>query len=186
MESPAKPPLLGALAKSPTSPGFRQLGQRWRLSRCDCRARAERAYDRTGAYVTPLRRSTRRYSSQRDEFHHELARWRLSRPCRAGVRPTSAYVPPQRRSTRRYSSQRDKFHQQFALLAAARQVPPSTRVEIQMACDTGPVARRRAPAKSLLVLFRIGRRPSVTGQPALPGPSSLPIVHPSTPGKVFT
>jgi len=47
--------------------------RRWRLSRCDRRDRVERAYDRTSAYVPPLRRSTRRYPSQRDEFHHPLA-----------------------------------------------------------------------------------------------------------------
>jgi len=103
MESPAKPPLLGALAKSPTSPGFRQLGQRWRLSRCGWRARAERAYDRTSAYVPPLRRSTRRYSSQRDKFHH-----------------------------------------QFALLVAARQVPPSVRTARRSATSS-PMNSRQNP-----------------------------------------
>jgi len=61
------------LALRSMSQGFRQLGQMWRLSRCDRRARAERAYDRTSAYVPPLRRSTRRFSSQRDEFHHQFA-----------------------------------------------------------------------------------------------------------------
>ena len=39
------------------SPGFRQLGQGWRLLLCDCRARAERAYGQMNAYVPPLRRS---------------------------------------------------------------------------------------------------------------------------------
>jgi len=48
------------------------IGQRWRLSRCDCRARAERASERRSAHVPPLRRSTRRHSSQRDEFHPQL------------------------------------------------------------------------------------------------------------------
>jgi len=55
------------------APGFRKLGQGWRLSRGDCRARAERASERMSASVPPLRRFTRRYSSQRDEFHHPLA-----------------------------------------------------------------------------------------------------------------
>jgi hypothetical protein len=40
----------------------------WRLSRCDNPAR--KAGGRRSACVKPLRRFTRRYSSQRDEFYH--------------------------------------------------------------------------------------------------------------------
>src|SRR5881296_4530351 len=85
----------------------------WGLSRCDKPVRVERT--EWAALDGPLRRSTRRNSSQRDEFHLQQAG--LGGGCRAATSPSAwsgRKGPPRTAVAPLYAAQ----------FVAARRVPP--------------------------------------------------------------
>src|SRR5438093_257018 len=102
----------------------------WGLSRCDKPVRVERT--EWAAPDGPLRRSTRRNSSQRDEFHLQQAG--LGRGCRAATSPSarSARMGPPRAAVAPLDAAR---------LVAARRVPPPTRWGLSR-CDKPARAER--------------------------------------------